>query len=162
MELIPPCMELIPLCIAHFEVNPPIQFGKTPTGQRSQSDIRSATFEGERLRATLAGTASDWLVLAGDIGTIDVRMALKTHDGALIGLRLTSPIPKSAPRGSPLRSKQVMSGIAGCRVSRRSANRCLNVKAMNGRCATTSMNCADMVRQKIGPNPPSRSVARKR
>ncbi len=81
-------MELIPLCTARFEVDPPLQFGRTPTGQRSMSDIRSAVFEGERLRGEKAGaSAADWLILAGDIGTIDVRMAIRTHDGALVGLR---------------------------------------------------------------------------
>lgn len=90
-------MELVPLCIARFEVDPPIQFGRTSTGQRSQSDIRSAIFEGERFRATLAGTASDWLILAGDIGTIDVRMALRTDDGALVGLRYTGKLDVSDP-----------------------------------------------------------------
>lgn len=90
-------MELIPLCTAQFEVDPPLQFGKTPTGQRSQSDIRTAVFEGERFRATLAGTASDWLILAGDIGTIDVRMALRTDDGVLVGLRYTGKLDVSDP-----------------------------------------------------------------
>ena len=91
-------MELVPLCNAKFEVDPPIQFGKTPTGQRSQSDIRSAIFEGERFRATLAGSASDWLIFAGDIGTIDVRMALRTHDGALVGLRYTGKLDVADPK----------------------------------------------------------------
>ncbi len=81
-------MQLIPLCTARFDVDPPLQFGKTPTGQRSMSDIRGAVFEGERLRGVKAGTsAADWLILAGDIGTIDVRLAIRTHDDALIGLR---------------------------------------------------------------------------
>ncbi|MBV1686453.1 DUF3237 domain-containing protein [Novosphingobium sp. G106] len=90
-------MNLIPLCAARFDVDPPIQFGRTPTGQRSQSDIRGVVFEGERLRATLAGTASDWLVLNGDIGTIDVRMALKTHDGALLGFRYSGRLDVADP-----------------------------------------------------------------
>lgn len=90
-------MELIPLCTARFEVNPPLQFGRTPTGQRSQSDIKSAIFEGERFCATLAGSASDWLILSGDIGTIDVRMALRTHDDALVGLRYTGKLDVSDP-----------------------------------------------------------------
>lgn len=81
-------MELVPLCTARLEVDPPLQFGVTPTGQRSMSDIRHAVFSGERLSAEKVGaSAADWLVLAGDIGSIDVRMALRTHDGALIGLR---------------------------------------------------------------------------
>lgn len=88
-------MKLVPLCTARFDVDAPIQFGKTPTGQRSQSDIRGATFEGERLRATLAGTASDWLIKNGDIGTIDVRMALKTDDGALLGFRYSGRLDVS-------------------------------------------------------------------
>ena len=90
-------MELVPLCTAVLQVDPPVQFGRTPTGQRSQSDIRSAVFQGERLRATLAGTASDWLILAGDIGTVDVRMALRTDDGALIGLRYTGRLDVADP-----------------------------------------------------------------
>ena len=81
-------MELVPLCTARFEVDPPLQFGRTPTGQRSMSDIRSAIFEGDRLRGEKAGaSAADWLILAGDVGTIDVRLAIRTHDGALVGLR---------------------------------------------------------------------------
>lgn len=88
-------MELVPLCTARFEVDPPFQFGTTPTGQRSQSDIRSAVFEGDRLRATLVGAASDWLILAGDVGTIDVRMTLRTDDDALIGLRYTGKLDVS-------------------------------------------------------------------
>lgn len=88
-------MELVPLCTARLEVEPPLQFGRTPTGQRSQSDIRSAVFHGPRLNAVMAGTASDWLTLAGDIGLIDVRMALRTHDGALVGLRYTGKLDVS-------------------------------------------------------------------
>ena len=81
-------MELVPLCTARLEVDPPLQFGRTPTGQRSMSDIRGAVFEGERLRGQKAGaSAADWLILAGDVGAIDVRMAIRTDDGALIGLR---------------------------------------------------------------------------
>ena len=90
-------IELVPLCTARIEVGAPIQFGITPTGKRSQSDIVRATFEGERLRATLAGTASDWLILAGDVGTVDVRMALRTYDGALIGLRYSGKLDVSDP-----------------------------------------------------------------
>ena len=91
-------MELIPLCTARLEVDPPLQFGDTPTGQRSMSDIRSAVFTGERLRAEKAGTsAADWLILAGDIGAIDVRMALRTEDGALVGLRYWGKLDVSDP-----------------------------------------------------------------
>lgn len=88
-------MELVPLCTARLEVGPPIQFGATPTGQRSQSDILSATFEGERLRGRLAGSASDWLILGGDIGLVDVRLPIETHDGARIGLRYTGKLDVS-------------------------------------------------------------------
>jgi hypothetical protein len=45
----------------------------------------------------LAGTASDWLILTGDIGTVDVRMALRTYDGALIGLRYIGKLDVSDP-----------------------------------------------------------------
>lgn len=74
-------IELIPLCTAVVDVAPPHAVG----GGRSVGDIRSVTLEGERMRASLAGAAAaDWMTVSGAIGTIDVRMTLRTDDGALI------------------------------------------------------------------------------
>jgi hypothetical protein len=78
-------LELIPLCTAVVDVAPPLGVGAGPAGNRSVGDLRSVEVEGQRIRASLAGAAAaDWMVVNGTIGAIDVRMTLRTHDGALI------------------------------------------------------------------------------
>lgn len=74
-------IELVPLCTAVVEVAPPHAVGAA----RSIGEIRSVTLEGERMRATLAGAAAaDWMTISGAVGTIDVRMTLRTDDDALV------------------------------------------------------------------------------
>lgn len=74
-------IELIPLCTAVVEVAPPQGIG----AGRSIGELRSVEMTGERMTASLAGVAAaDWMSLAGAVGTIDVRMTLRTHDGALV------------------------------------------------------------------------------
>jgi hypothetical protein len=59
--------------------------GPVPMGQRMISEVTGGSFEGERLRGTLLGPAADWVLIgAGGIGHVDVRITLKTDDGALI------------------------------------------------------------------------------
>ncbi len=78
-------IELIPLCTAVVDVAPPLGVGAGPAGNRSIGDLRSVEVQGERMRASLAGAAAaDWMVVNGAIGAIDVRMTLRTDDGALI------------------------------------------------------------------------------
>lgn len=78
-------IELIPLCTAIVEVEPPLSVGAGPAGVRSIGAITAATVKGERLNGNLAGSAAaDWLVRSGAIGIIDVRMTIRTDDGALI------------------------------------------------------------------------------
>ena len=78
-------IELIPLGTAVVDVAPPFAVGAGPAGNRSIGDIRSVEFTGDRMRASLAGAAAaDWMVVNGAIGAIDVRMTLRTDDGALI------------------------------------------------------------------------------
>jgi hypothetical protein len=56
-----------------------------PTGARTVVEIPGGRFEGPRLRGTLEVPGGDWLTARGD-GTykLDVRISLRTDDGALI------------------------------------------------------------------------------
>ncbi|RIK10375.1 MAG: DUF3237 domain-containing protein [Acidobacteria bacterium] len=79
-------IELIPLCKAEAVLAPPMPV-RDPYGSTLLIfEVESISVEGERIRAELAGQASaDWMRLSPDmIGTLDVRVTLKTHDGALI------------------------------------------------------------------------------
>lgn len=78
-------LELIPLGAAVVDVAPSLSVGAGPAGGRSVGHLTSVTIEGERLKATLASpAAADWMVLNGAVGMIDVRMTVRTDDGAVI------------------------------------------------------------------------------
>lgn len=78
-------IDLIPLA----EVRAPLAAQHTipagPLGTRVVADVGGATMKGDRLDATQLGTAAaDWLTLdANGIGTLDVRVTMQTHDGAV-------------------------------------------------------------------------------
>ena len=90
-------MELVPLCTFELSVEPPLQFGKTPTGQRSMSDISDVKVTGRITGRKVGTSAADWLVLNGDIGIVDVRLVLETDDGVLIGVRYGGKLDVSDP-----------------------------------------------------------------
>jgi hypothetical protein len=78
-------IEIVPLCTVHATLAEPIVFGAGAAGMRLLYEVTGATFEGERLRGHMRGSAGgDWVVVNGTVGTIDVRMTAETHDGALI------------------------------------------------------------------------------
>lgn len=79
-------IELIPLCKAEVVLAPPIPVPSGPEGTLLIYEVERIDVEGERVRASLGGQASaDWLRLSPDmIGTLDVRVTLKTDDGAFI------------------------------------------------------------------------------
>lgn len=79
-------IELIPLCNAEAILAPPLLIPGTPEGTLLIYEVESINVDGERIRASLGGQASaDWLRLSPEmIGTLDVRVTLKTEDGALI------------------------------------------------------------------------------
>ena len=72
----------------HLTTPPPLQVGTTPGANRRILVITGGTFEGERLRGTVAPGGSDWMTVRSD-GSVafNVRMLLETDDGALISLR---------------------------------------------------------------------------
>jgi hypothetical protein len=79
---------LVPLCTMTLRVARPLDVGLTPTGQRMIAEIASGELAG-RVTGTLAGTSSaDWFTRTSDgLGLPDVRIAISTHDHALILMR---------------------------------------------------------------------------
>ena len=66
----------------------PQALGRTPFGERRVAPIIGGSFEGPKLRGTVAETGgSDWLLNRPDGSTqFDVRITLLTDDGQLIGM----------------------------------------------------------------------------
>lgn len=61
--------------------------GKTPAGDRRVGVVAGGRFEGAKLKGTVLKGGSDWLLLRGDGALqLDVRLTLKTDDGAVIGM----------------------------------------------------------------------------
>lgn len=93
-------LELKLLCTATVEVEAPLSLGNTPSGIRSVGGFRSATISGEGINATLAGpAAADWITINGRVGQIDVRMTVKTDDGALIQINYAGKLLLANPGG---------------------------------------------------------------
>ena len=64
-----------------------IVVGEGPRGSRVVIDVHSVSLVGDNINASLATQdAADWLTLSeeGKLGALDVRMTLKTNDGAFI------------------------------------------------------------------------------
>jgi Protein of unknown function (DUF3237) len=60
--------------------------GKTPLGERRVVLVTGGRFEGPRLKGTVLDGGSDWILARPDALSLDVRLTLKTDDGALIGM----------------------------------------------------------------------------
>lgn len=97
-------LELIPFCTYTARIDKPDLVADTPKGHRVIMGIKGARWEGERFNAVQRGdTAGDWLITGPD-GTamVDVRMSLRTDDGAFVyveyqGRADWSAGPASAP-----------------------------------------------------------------
>jgi hypothetical protein len=63
-----------------------LDVGRTPLGERRIAIVTGGRFEGARLKGTVAEGGSDWILARPDTLQLDVRLALKTDDGALIGM----------------------------------------------------------------------------
>ena len=79
-------IELRPLCTIKAKMDEPFAVGKTPSGVRVIFEANEAKIEGERLSGVMKGKANaDWVVIGpGNVGSIDVRSLMETHDGALV------------------------------------------------------------------------------
>lgn len=75
-------LELIPLCQVTVSLDAPITVSPTML----IGEVRSATVEGERIKATMKGSAAaDWLTVSPDgYGTLDVKITFETEDGAIV------------------------------------------------------------------------------
>jgi hypothetical protein len=67
----------------------PQNIGAVPHGVRRTAPISGGNFEGPRLRGTvLPGGSGDWLLLRSDgVLELDLRVTLRTDDGALISMK---------------------------------------------------------------------------
>lgn len=69
-----------------LETGAPQQVGETRAGRRMVVPVTGGSFEGERLRGTVEPGGSDWITIRTDGAfSLDVRLVLRTDDGALIG-----------------------------------------------------------------------------
>src|SRR5262245_59485970 len=78
-------MKLKRLLTLHADLKTPVEIGTGPCGARMVFNVSGGTFEGPRLRGTVVPGGGDWLVIDGEgVGRLDVRIILKTDDGARI------------------------------------------------------------------------------
>jgi hypothetical protein len=76
-----------PLFVMRLDVRPLIIVGPTPGGYRRTGIVYGGRFEGQRLSGEVLDGGSDWQTVRGDgATTLDVRLILKTEDGALINM----------------------------------------------------------------------------
>ena len=76
-----------PLFALKLEVRPLIVLGDTPTTFRRVGVVHGGHFQGERLSGEVLDGGSDWQSVRSDGSTmLDVRLNLKTDDGALIAI----------------------------------------------------------------------------
>jgi len=82
-------MNTRPLMTLQVSVAPPQNVGAVPHGARRIAPIGGGVFDGPRLRGTvLPGGSADWLLLRADgVLEMDLRVTLRTDDGALISMR---------------------------------------------------------------------------
>src|SRR5262249_37305812 len=71
------------------KVGTPQNLGAVPYGTRRTAPLTGGSFEGPRLRGlVVAGGSTDWQVLRSDgVLEMDLRVTLKTDDGALISMK---------------------------------------------------------------------------
>ena len=69
-----------------FKVGAIQNLGRTSFGERRVAVVTGGQFEGPRLRGTVEEGGSDWILVRPDALQLDVRVTLRTDDGALIGM----------------------------------------------------------------------------
>ena len=90
-----PQATLEPMGVLHVQLGDMIEVGAGPKGPRVIVDVVSIDLQSDKIKASLAtNDAADWLTVAddGEIGCLDVRFTLKTHDDASVSYtHLTLP-----------------------------------------------------------------------
>lgn len=94
------------------DLDPRLNFGAGPVGQRVLFGAAKGSFEGPRLRGDVLRGGGDWALFRADGAmTLDVRLSLRTHDGELIymtyGGRWVTPENLRADMADPARRTRV-------------------------------------------------------
>ncbi|NUP07448.1 MAG: DUF3237 domain-containing protein [Polyangiaceae bacterium] len=78
-------MQTRPLMTLQLRTAPTQETGEGPHGKQVTFPITGGTFEGQRLRGEVLPGGNDWTVKRADgVLELDLRITLKTDDGALI------------------------------------------------------------------------------
>jgi hypothetical protein len=81
-------MKLVHLMQLKATVDAPIEIGPMPIGTRRVFNATGGRFEGERLSGEVLPGGGEWFLDAGEgFGQVDVRLMLRTDDGAHVYLR---------------------------------------------------------------------------
>jgi hypothetical protein len=76
-----------PMFAMRLDVRPMLIVGATPGAYRRVGVVTGGSFEGERLSGAVLDGSSDWQTVRNDGSTtLNVRLVLRTEDGALIGM----------------------------------------------------------------------------
>jgi hypothetical protein len=74
-----------PLFDVVVDLDPPLAVGDGPSGRRTLFGAAGGSFRGERLHGEVLPGGGDWAVFRPDgVMVLDVRLTLRTHDGALV------------------------------------------------------------------------------
>lgn len=95
-----------------FDLNPRLNIGDGPLGRRILFGAAGGSFEGPQLRGEVLAGGGDWALFRPDGAmTLDVRVTLRTHDGALVymtyGGRWITPPALRAEMADPVKRHQV-------------------------------------------------------
>ena len=83
-------LQTAPLALLTAILDTPYSLGQTPVGDRKIVPVLGGRVEGERLSGTILAGGSDWAVTdAAGVLHLDVRLVIKTDDGALINCTYT-------------------------------------------------------------------------
>ena len=65
------------------QIKPPVDVGPGPFGHRMVFEVTEGTVEGERLNGVVRSGGGEWFLAGADgYGRVDVRLQMRTHDGA--------------------------------------------------------------------------------
>ena len=81
------------------QLGEPVNVGRGPKGSRTVIDVPAVKLTGERINAELAtNDAADWATFSDDgkVAALDVRLTLKTDDGAFIYMQYTGRLDVEA------------------------------------------------------------------
>ena len=108
----PASLDVAHLFDMRFRLGARLQIGAAPDGQRLLLPSGGGSFEGVRLRGEVLPNGGDWALLRPDGGlSLDIRLVLKTDDGALIfmngGGRFVAPPDVLAEARDPQKRERV-------------------------------------------------------